>query len=302
MRASHHLINFPDSKITNCPIGILTHSGTNSPNVVIDNLEMSNVAATVKDANGDVILGSFGKVDLWALGKRYKGYEGQTTTGAVEAPKKGEQLLDSSGKLFYRSRPQYEKFGISQFRIATDYGCSNNGTGDNTNAINKFLSDAQSAGEIAYFPAGIYRVGGTVLIPTGSRVVGASWSQIQGAGACFSDVFNPRAVVQVGIKGDVGTMEITDMMFNVQGATAGAIVLKWNVHESRGARMTFSSSAFPGMGWLIAKCVTVSPPTRAMALKTPVHSSSTTAGGALPNTSRQISEDRLLVGRRTSGE
>ncbi|KFX87604.1 hypothetical protein V490_08138, partial [Pseudogymnoascus sp. VKM F-3557] len=225
-------VSIIDSKITNCPIGILTHSGTNSPNIVIDNLEMSNVATTVKDANGDVILSSSDKVGLWALGKRYKGYEGETTSSAVEAPKKGERLLDSSGKLFYRSRPQYENFGIGQFRIATDHGCSNNGTGDNTNVINKFLADAQSAGEIAYFPAGIYRVGGTVLIPTGSRVVGASWSQIQGAGAYFSDVFNPRVVVQVGIKGDVGTMEITDMMFNVQGATAGAIVLEWNVHES----------------------------------------------------------------------
>ncbi|OBT61060.1 hypothetical protein VE03_09163 [Pseudogymnoascus sp. 23342-1-I1] len=225
-------VSIIDSKITNCPIGILTHSGTNSPNIVIDNLEMSNVAATVKDSNGNVILGSSDKVDLWALGKRYKGYEGQTTSGAVEAPKKGERLLDSDGKLFYRSHPQYQDFGVGQFRVATDHGCTNNGTGDNTNEINKFLRDAQSAGEIAYFPAGIYRVGGTVFIPTGSRVVGASWSQIQGAGAYFSDIFNPKVVVQVGIKGDVGTMEISDMMFNVQGATAGAIVLEWNVHES----------------------------------------------------------------------
>ncbi|KAF6804707.1 glucan 1,3-beta-glucosidase [Colletotrichum sojae] len=225
-------ISLIDSKITNCPIGILTRSGKNAPNIVIDNLEMSGVAATIRDTDGNVILGSSGKIDLWALGKRYDGYEGKTTSGAVEAPKKSTKLLDSSGKLFYRPRPQYEDFDSGQFRIATDHGCKNDGTGDNTNAINTFLRDARSASQIAYFPAGIYRVGGTVLIPTGSRVVGASWSQIQGAGAYFSDVFNPRVVVQVGQKGDVGTMEISDMMFNVQGATAGAIVLEWNVHES----------------------------------------------------------------------
>ncbi|KAM0321647.1 hypothetical protein ACHAQA_010003 [Verticillium albo-atrum] len=224
-------VSIIDSKITNCPIGILTHSGPKSPNIVIDNLEMSNVAATIRDKDGAVILGSSSHVKLWALGKRYDGYEGKSTSGPVEAPSKSERLLDG-GKLFYRPRPQYENFDVGQFRIATEHGCRNDATGDNTNAINSFLRAAKDAGQIAYFPAGIYRVGGTVLIPTGSRVVGASWSQIQGAGAYFSDVFNPRVVVQVGQKGDVGTMEISDMMFNVQGATAGAIVLEWNVHES----------------------------------------------------------------------
>jgi hypothetical protein len=28
-------------------------------------------------------------------------------------------------------------------------------------------------------------------------------------------------------------MEIVEMIFSVQGATAGAIVLEWNVHESK---------------------------------------------------------------------
>lgn len=71
-----------------------------------------------------------------------------------------------------------------------------------------------------------------MTIPTGSRVVGSSWSQIQGAGAFFNDMFAPKVVVRVGNKGDKGKVEISDMMFTVQGATAGAIVLEWNVHES----------------------------------------------------------------------
>jgi pectate lyase-like protein len=172
---------------------------------------MSGVGATVRDATTDsVILAASSRIDLWAIGKRYNGYEGTSTSGPVDAPPKPSSLLDDDGKLFYRAKPQYEDFAVGQFRIATEHGCSNDGTGDNTNSINKFLRDAQSAGQVAYFPAGIYRVGGTVLIPTGSRVVGAAWSQIQGAGAYFSDIRNPRVVVQVGIKGDVGTMEITD--------------------------------------------------------------------------------------------
>ncbi|KAK2030564.1 pectin lyase-like protein [Colletotrichum zoysiae] len=216
-------VSIIDSTIRNVETAILTHSGTNSPNIVIDNLEMSGVGATVRDTNENVILGASGRVELWAIGKRYSGYEGTSTSGPVDAPPRPESLLDDDGRLFYRSKPQYEDFAVDQFRIATEHGCRNDGTGDNTNSINSFLRDAQAAGQVAYFPAGIYRVGGTVLIPTGSRVVGAY----------FSDIHNPRVVVQVGIRGDVGTMEITDMKFNVQGATAGAIVLEWNVKAVR---------------------------------------------------------------------
>ncbi|KAK1963446.1 pectin lyase-like protein, partial [Colletotrichum sublineola] len=226
-------VSIIDSKIVDCPIAVLTNSRTDgAPNIVIDNLDLSNVDTTVVDEDGKVILDGTSHVDLWAIGRRYNGGKGEYTSGAVTAPAKGKRLLDSSGKLFYRPRPQYEKLGVGDFLVATDNGCKNDGTGDNTDAINTFLQRAKSESKVAYFPAGIYRVGGTVLIPTGSRVQGSSWSQIQGGGLYFSDVFNPRVVVQVGNKGDVGTMEIVDMMFNVQGATAGAIVLEWNVHES----------------------------------------------------------------------
>ncbi len=37
---------------------------------------------------------------------------------------------------------------------------------------------------------------------------------------------------RVGIEGDHGAVEISDMLFTVKGATAGAILLEWNVHES----------------------------------------------------------------------
>ncbi|OAX79997.1 hypothetical protein ACJ72_05678, partial [Emergomyces africanus] len=228
-------ISIIDSKISNCPIAVLTNShkdkDSGSPNIVIDNLKMNNVETTVKSDNGDIILKGIDHVDLWAIGQRYDGYNGTYTSGEVKAPKKGSRLLDDHDQLFYRSRPQYEKLGIDKFRIATEHDCKNDGTGDNTAAINTFLQDAIKADQIAYFPAGIYRVGGTVLIPTNSRVQGASWSQIQGAGFYFNDIHNPRVIVQVGEKGDIGSMEIVDMMFTAQGATAGAIILEWNVHE-----------------------------------------------------------------------
>ncbi|KDN67309.1 putative 1,3-beta glucanase [Colletotrichum sublineola] len=229
-------VSIIDSRISNCPIGIFTNGKSDAingvPNIVLDNVELSGVATTIVDDSGKTILGSIDKVELWAMGRRYNGSYGEYSSGAVDAPPKGSRLLDDKGKLFYRPRPQYENLGQEHFLVATENGCKNDGTGDNTDAINAFLLNARNARKIAYFPAGIYRVGGTVVIPTGSRVQGASWSQIQGGGFYFNDIFNPKVVVQVGNRGDVGTMEIVDMMFNVQGATAGAIVLEWNVHES----------------------------------------------------------------------
>ncbi|EER40925.1 exo-beta-1,3-glucanase [Histoplasma capsulatum H143] len=203
---------------------------------------VGSVSIIVQSENGDVILEGTDHVGLWAIGRRYDGYNGTYISGEVDAPQKGKRLLDEDGKLFYRPRPQYKDLKVDEFLIATEHDCKNDGTGDNTGDINAFLEKAKKEGKIAYFPAGIYRVGGTVFIPIGSRVQGASWSQIQGAGFYFNDIHNPRVVVQVGEKGDVGDMEIVDMMFTAQGATAGAILVEWNVHEdSQGSAAMWDS-------------------------------------------------------------
>jgi hypothetical protein len=133
--------------------------------------------------------------------------------------------------------------GTGSFLVATQNNVKNDGTGDQTSAINSFLLKAKAAGQVAYFPAGIYQVGGTVFMPTGSRVQGSSWSQIQGAGFYFSDMNNPQVMVQVGNKGDVGNMEIVEMLFTVKGATAGAILMEWNVaaaSQGSGTYMPFA--------------------------------------------------------------
>ena len=52
-----------------------------------------------------------------------------------------------------------------------------------------------------------------------------------GTGSYFGDLRNPKVMVQVGKPGDSGVLEIVDMLFTVKGATAGAILMQWNVHE-----------------------------------------------------------------------
>ncbi|PKX91228.1 uncharacterized protein P174DRAFT_395178 [Aspergillus novofumigatus IBT 16806] len=39
-------------------------------------------------------------------------------------------------------------------------------------------------------------------------------------------------MAQVGNDGDSGVIDISEMLFTVQGSTAGAILMEWNVHES----------------------------------------------------------------------
>lgn len=188
-------------------------------------------------------------IDLWGTGLRYNGSSGSSQTGNIVSPPKGAGLL--SGKNWYvRSRPQYESLGADSFLVATEQGIKNDGSGDQASAINSFLLKARDGGQIAYFPAGIYQVGSTVFIPTGSRVQGSSWSQIQGAGFYFSDMNSPRVMVQVGNKGDVGEMEIVEMLFTVKGPTAGAILMEWNIE----ARSQGSGIVSPTMRYAFYYC------------------------------------------------
>jgi len=235
-------VSIIDSTIRDVSVGVLTNSSPQSPNIVLDNTVFENVATPVRAEGGSTLLS--GNSDLWATGKRYYGSEGSTQTGDVTgAPPRGEGLNDDEGRLFVRSRPQYERHGLDSFLVATtDGGCSNDGSGDQASCLNKFLRDAVDAGKVAYFPAGIYAVGSTVHIPTGSVVQGSLWSQIQGSGFYFSDMQNPKVMVRVGNRGEIGTMEITDMMFSVRGATAGAIMVEWNVAAvSQGAAAMWDS-------------------------------------------------------------
>lgn len=157
------------------------------------------------------------------------GSSGKRSGFSKPAVVKPSGLLDSSGRYFWRPKPQYESTGAGSIIVATTRGISNDGTGDQTTAINNLLSS--SRGSVIFFPAGIYLVRGTVFVPVGSKIVGSGWSQIMGTGTYFQDENNPKVMVRVGNEGDSGLIEISDMMFTVKGPTAGCILMEWNVHE-----------------------------------------------------------------------
>lgn len=106
------------------------------------------------------------------------------------------------------------------------------GKTDDTAGINKCLQQYSGQDVIIFFPQGSYVVTDTVTIPRGSKIVGEVWSQIMATGAKFQDMKNPHVMVKVGNAGDVGAMEIQDMLFTVKGPTAGAVLVEWNIQAS----------------------------------------------------------------------
>jgi glucan 1,3-beta-glucosidase len=176
-------------------------------------------------------------IQSWAMGTRYASRNGkpEITHGLVNpAPKKPSNLVDKDGKYFVRSKPDYGNIEKEKWIVVTDRGVKNDGTGDQTDAINKALNSGSLllpllSKRYVYFPAGIYQISGTIHVPPGTIIVGSGWSSIRATGDYFKDKNNPKPVVQVGKPGDIGTVEISDMLFTVKGATAGAILVEWNI-------------------------------------------------------------------------
>ncbi|KAL3438555.1 pectin lyase-like protein [Aspergillus tetrazonus] len=94
------------------------------------------------------------------------------------------------------------------------------------------LARGANMSSIVFFPYGVYVIKDTLKIPRNSRILGQAWSQIMATGSRFEDARNPRVAVKVGNAGDVGIVEIQDLLFTVSGPTAGAVLVEWNIHES----------------------------------------------------------------------
>ncbi|KAK6519188.1 hypothetical protein TWF281_003877 [Arthrobotrys megalospora] len=232
-------INIMDTTIMNTPVGIVaTLAGTNRTSIMVDNWKMINVGAGINDlSSGQTVLaGGTGIIPSWGSGITYNsapmyGSRGMPQSGGriITDLEKPGVLLGEFGNWFERSKPQYQDLPASSFHDVKTSGARGNGRSDDTAAINAALQTATSAGKVTYFPHGMYLVTDTILVPPGAKIVGEAWSQIQGTGTKFSNKDSPHIMVKVGNPGDVGDVEIQDMLFGVRGGTAGAILVQWNI-------------------------------------------------------------------------
>ncbi|KAF9731820.1 hypothetical protein PMIN06_007795 [Paraphaeosphaeria minitans] len=244
-------ITLLDSSITNTPIGIVTGRTKSSQldstgALYLENVKLANVQQAVVGTNGTLLAGSSATtvIDAWADGHRYLpefplGSQTQTplapveATGPIAATKRPASLLDSTGKYYERSKPQYEKLSVDQFLSARTLGAKGDGKTDDTKALNDALQKAKAEGKILFVDAGYYKVSGTVYVPAGSRIVGEALSSvILASGPFFGDMKNPKPVVQIGTQGEHGSIEWSDFLVSTQGPNAGAILIEYNLFST----------------------------------------------------------------------
>lgn len=227
-------ITFIDSSMTDVTYGIVTAQTANSQpatgnSLIIENLQLNNVQVAVQGPGGAVYLpGGTMTVAAWGQGHSYTPKGPATFRGPITPfPRPGSLLV--GGKFYERSKPQYETTPLSQFLSVRDAGAKGDGVTDDTAALNRVIAKAAQSGQIVFFDAGTYKVTSTITITAGSRIVGESYPVIMGSGAYFSDMTNPQPIVRVGRGGDSGIIEWSDMIVSTQGATAGAILIEWNL-------------------------------------------------------------------------
>ncbi|KND92912.1 Glucan 1,3-beta-glucosidase [Tolypocladium ophioglossoides CBS 100239] len=235
-----------DSTISNTPIGITTvyspqQSGTNAT-LVLDNVDMSsNVPIAVQNsASKQTILTGNALIASWVQGRSYTGTTGTAGQGTRASVAKPAALTDGSGKIVTKSKPQYDNVPASKFISVKSKGAKGDGKTDDTVCIQAVFNSI-GADEIVYFDHGAYLITDTVKVPKNVRVVGEIWPVIMAGGnKNFQDQNNPKPVFQIGQPGDVGTVEMQDLIFETQGPQPGAIIIELNVEgQAKGSAGLF---------------------------------------------------------------
>ncbi|PBK58892.1 exo-beta-1,3-glucanase [Armillaria solidipes] len=225
-----------DAVVTNTPIFVrtLTPSTSLAGSIVLNNVQLNNVPTAVGVNGGAVVLvGGTMKINSWGQGNVYTGTNpaGKFVQNNIVSAAKPASLLDRSGFIFRKTRPQYANYAMSQIVSMKDHGAVGDGRTDDTAALTSIFN--QYAGcKIIFFDAGTYIVSSTLTIPAGTQMVGKAWSVIAGKGSTFQDQSNPQVVVRVGAQGSQGTVEISDIIFSTIAPAPGAIVVEWNVKET----------------------------------------------------------------------
>ncbi|KAL2156618.1 hypothetical protein VTH82DRAFT_1363 [Thermothelomyces myriococcoides] len=227
-----------DSQFTNTQIGIKTAYDPASPQtngtLILDNVDMTGTERAVfNEATGAEILPGGQKVDFFAQGRGYTGQSGEAVQAPQEPVRKPEALLDpATGKVVTRSKPQYEDVPASSFVSVKANGAKGDGQTDDTDAI-QAIFDKATPDQIVYFDHGAYIITRTVKVPKQIRITGEALPLILAGGdSTFKDQANPQPVFQVGEPGDVGEVEMSDLIFGTAGPQPGAIMMEWNLRGS----------------------------------------------------------------------
>jgi glucan 1,3-beta-glucosidase len=254
-----------DSSISNCETFIDTAWTTSSSPVgagslIIENVKLDSVPTAVQGNSSVYLAGGTTTISGFGQGHQYTPTGPGTLQGTFTPPARPSGLLASGSSNYYtKSKPQYETVSSSDVVSVRSSGAKGDGTTDDTAAIQSALNSAASAGKVVFFDFGLYVVTDTIYIPPGSKVVGESYATILASGSKFTSIDSPYPVVQVGKSGDTGTIEWSDMIVSTKGATAGAILIEYNLDGDQGSGLWDVHTrigGFTGSELQVAQCPT----------------------------------------------
>ncbi|ODM95629.1 Glucan 1,3-beta-glucosidase [Orchesella cincta] len=229
-----------DSVITDTQTAVLLTTAAapvasdTSNTLLLDNVRLVNTPTAVGAATGESLLnGGTMTIQAFGRGSRYNDASGNGQYVADNLPNvnKDSSLLDSEGRFFEKTRPQYETLSVNDFASVKAGGARGDGRTDDSDAIQNVINQNVN-GKVVYFPSGTYIIGKTITVPAGTRLIGEIWTVLMAGGSVFQDQNNPAPMLKVGEPGQTGNVVISDFMFSTKGAQPGAILVQWNLKGS----------------------------------------------------------------------
>ncbi|KAI8626825.1 glycoside hydrolase family 55 protein [Xylariaceae sp. FL1651] len=226
-----------DSKISNVPVGIMTlykpDTDFTNNTLILNNVDMSeNVPVAIQYAkDGNPLLEGNKIVKSFVQGKDYSNGAGKAIQEVQNNIMKPDTLLAGDGKVFTRTKPQYEDIPVGQFVSVKSHGAAGDGHTDDTVAIQKIFKNA-AKDEIIYFDHGAYIISDTIKIPKNIKITGEMWPLLMATGDKFQNSSNPKPVFEVGEAGETGNVEMSDLIIETKGPLPGAILVQWNLAGS----------------------------------------------------------------------
>lgn len=226
-----------DSKFSNVDVGVSTLykptlAMTNNT-LILDNVDMSEGVPTAVEYAKDktVLLPGNQVVKSFAQGRQYSGDSGkaiQSTQNEITKPK----ALTTNGKIVSRNKPQYVDVSVDKFVSVKAAGAKGDGKSDDTAAIQSIFNNVKEGG-VVYFDHGAYLITDTILVPKNIKITGEMWPLLMATGEKFADESKPTPVFQIGQAGDIGDVEMSDLLIETKGPAPGAILMQWNLAGSQ---------------------------------------------------------------------
>ncbi|KAI0912764.1 pectate lyase superfamily protein-domain-containing protein [Ustulina deusta] len=199
--------------------------------LILDNV---NLGGKIQDHWSSKVILAAGYYKNYVLGATYKQDKRTWTNGPMDYTREPTLLGSSVAGLqvapyFERKRNQYTDKSATDFIHLKDQGAKGDGLTDDTAAVQKVFNAYGDGSKVIFVDAGTYILKDTVTIPKDAKIVGETWSQFAANGNKFSDASKPVVMFKVGNDGDVGTVEMQDLILTSKGPTPGVVLMEWNV-------------------------------------------------------------------------